>query len=729
MKYDKNVWGTPKEFSSSDLYNLNIQVVNSGRATAKQLFNDNVISFNQKWNESICYAGTTSNYWKYYKLIDGVNRTAYNAIYKPCGLTLAINTVYPSSDLKQFANFPNNHSKNVGHDREMTYLNRTCFDVEKMWEKDKDYIDGVPQTVVDLNTSWNYICGIDFKKLIFSIHVCCHKEYDNTHAVPHTIDVDYETYRKSKSLQNEFPVCYCVYLRAFYNKNTLPHWFTIQPQILGQLTCVETATRGKLHYNTYNNNFPIIIGDIRPFDFNHVNDINPVIMQSYCGNMVNYSKRTYTFTETGKDVELYVPLVDIYSFNLIDVFTDLGVFISTNDDDAYNMNYDGQVYCKDLDKEGKPSGTPKKAKTTQQFNYDDGTDYIDKGGFVGTENVDPNSYTDKIDLVTPQLTGINVFNRSFAINSKTVEDLADYLWNADDSIFTEIINGLKLMGANPINAIINLKLFPFDIAEKCKMSAVQNIVIGRTNTHLNGIKLEKDVNSVIDLGSCSFYKYFKNFLDYEPHTHAQMYIPYVGVIPISTSEFMGHEISVKMIVDYITGACTAIVYRDTIPYIYKNGCISVDIPITGDNAVEFSKNAIRNILGMSQGKSDILAGTGQAVQGNLVQGVQQAEKGMGESISSCYNFLTKNVMYQTAGTSTPAVSLWQPKKCYFIINTPITQVPSNYGQSVGYACELTDTLKNMKGFTVISNPKINFKCSKQEEEMLNSVLQAGVYIE
>lgn len=101
------------------------------------------------------------------------------------------------------------------------------------------------------------------------------------------------------------------------------------------------------------------------------------------------------------------------------------------------------------------------------------------------------------------------------------------------------------MGENPMNGIIDLRLFPFNVALKNSATQAEPIVIGRTNTGVNGIKLTENVNSLIDLGECTFFTKFKNFLDYEPYTTAQLYIPYIGVLPVSTAEFMGHRISVK----------------------------------------------------------------------------------------------------------------------------------------------------------------------------------------
>ena len=369
------------------------------------------------------------------------------------------------------------------------------------------------------------------------------------------------------------------------------------------------------------------------------------------------------------------------------------------------MNDEGAISDKVL------TGSDIKGNTLQ----DTWTKTTDTGnGFNGIANTDPNNYTDKIDLNTPTLSNVNVFNRSFAVNSNSVRQLADFLWNADETKFQEIVKGLALMGENPMNGIIDLRLFPFNVALKNSATTAEHIVIGRTDTGVSGIKLTENVNSLIDLGECTFFTKFKNFLDYEPYTTAQLYIPYIGVVPVSTAEFMGHKISVKMIVDYTTGAGTAIVFKDDIPFIYRNGVVGITIPMTGTDSASYASTVIGNVVNGAMGIASATATDNMS--------------GLVNSANQMYSGFATPVQYQSASASSPSVATWQPQKCYFIIDRPILNVPNNYGRTVGYACEITGKLSDFKGFTVVSNPEISFKCTETEKTMLSQLLAAGVFI-
>lgn len=328
---------------------------------------------------------------------------------------------------------------------------------------------------------------------------------------------------------------------------------------------------------------------------------------------------------------------------------------------------------------------------------------------------DPNKYTDKINLSKPAITTTGIFNRTFALNSVNVNQLAGYLWNADETIFNEIVKGLSLMGGNPIDGIIDLRLYPFDVATKSTNTAVEHIVVGRTDTKINGVKIS-NYNAILDLGSCTFFPYFGNFLDYEPFTTASLYVPYVGIVPISTADFMGQTISCKMVVDITTGSCTAVVFANDIPIIYKNGNIGVEIPMTGTNSAEY---ASRIMGGLTSGAADVALGASSKSVGQVVSGV-------GSIVDSALS--VNNTMYNTAGSSSPACGLWQPQNCYFIIQRPVPIVPENYGHTVGYACNYQSKIGDCSGYTQTYNVDVSsINAPESEKNAIAEILNSGFY--
>ena len=347
------------------------------------------------------------------------------------------------------------------------------------------------------------------------------------------------------------------------------------------------------------------------------------------------------------------------------------------------------------------------------------TDVDISGGTISDPNdadsiSDTNLYTDSIDLTTPTLTATGVFNRCYVMDGNGVNDLCDYLYNASDSIFEEIIDGVLTRG-NPIESIIDLRLYPFDVRSFTGAGTSEFIKFGRTVTSVVGIKLPHNSNAVISLGSCVVPRYYNNFLDYE--MDVKLYIPFCGVCDLPIDRVLNHTLSIKLIVDYITGACCAVVYVDNIPITYQSGVIGVSIPLTATDSAEFGKAIIGNLI----------TGAAQIAQGNPASAVGP----LTDAATKMWN----GSSIQTAGASSPQVSLYQPKNAYLllsIVNPPDGVYSDVYASTIGYESFMpvsAISTMNGAGFTCFDNVKLDIgQANDAERAEILSLLSSGVYM-
>lgn len=326
---------------------------------------------------------------------------------------------------------------------------------------------------------------------------------------------------------------------------------------------------------------------------------------------------------------------------------------------------------------------------------------------------DDNTYTDSVSLSNPTLTATGVFNRTYIMNALGVADLCDWIYNADDSIFQEIME--NMFTNNPIEGLINLRLYPFDIAVLGQHATPEIIKLGRTVSTVSGLKLPSNARCVIDLGRAVFPKFFKNWLDYE--ITAQLYIPFMGTVDLPVPQCLNHYISVKLIVDYVTGAGTAVVYADNIPILYKQGVIGIDIPMTATASAETSKSIIGNIVGA----------IGAGATGNFT--------GAAGQLMGAFETATAGSHLQQVGSSSPQCSLYQPKNCYLLFSLPAeyeTAWTELQGQTVGFACYVPTVIGDQVGggFSVFENVRMDRfgNATDQEREEILNLLQSGVYM-
>ena len=327
---------------------------------------------------------------------------------------------------------------------------------------------------------------------------------------------------------------------------------------------------------------------------------------------------------------------------------------------------------------------------------------------------DTNVYTDSIELTTPTLTATGIFNRCYTLDGNSVNDLCDFLYNANDSIFDEIIDGVLTRG-NPIESLIDLRLYPFDVRQFTGGGVAQSIKFGRTDTGVIGSKLPHNANAVISLGSCVVPRVYNNFLDYQ--MEITLFIPFCGVVSLPVDRVLNHPVSVNLIVDYVTGSCTAVVYVDTIPLLYQSGVIGVSIPMTATNSAEFAKTIVGNLItGASQ------------IAGKNVGG---AAKTALETASALHD----GSHIQTAGASSPQTALFQPKNAYILLSivNPADGVYSDtYAETIGYECFMpVSTIGTMdgNGFVAFDNVRLTIEqATEQEKAEILSLLAAGVFM-
>lgn len=401
-----------------------------------------------------------------------------------------------------------------------------------------------------------------------------------------------------------------------------------------------------------------------------------------------------------------------------------GVYFTDNEQSAKNSVLgencaDEHVFLPVLD-EGVLKGEYLRGKATTTLPNSKYTQNIREiSGYKGFDNIDPTIYTDKISLAKPKIKSEGKFNTLYALSDTEINSLSDELWSADENKLHQILNGLLLMGESPLNCIVSLQLFPFDITSQAGTATQGNITLGSTQMTTTGTKV-KNLNSVIDVGSVKLWQHFNNFFDYEPYSTAFIYVPYCGTIQLSLNDVIGKIVSVKLLIDYISGVCTAVVFADGIPVIYKNGCISQQIAITGTDTATMASNAISSSLGLLTNTTNLIAG------GKDVSSIINNSANL---LSSSLDYSARRTIYQTQGANTSQINMCEPQKAYIVLNLPKFDIAEEYSAFHGFRCDFYDTVKNLKGYTETDRPNLTgISATEEEKQILSEIMTGGFYV-
>lgn len=325
-------------------------------------------------------------------------------------------------------------------------------------------------------------------------------------------------------------------------------------------------------------------------------------------------------------------------------------------------------------------------------------------GVINPSDPIPDPEAPNIDAVTTGL--LTVFKPSLS----QVNALGDYLWS---SAFD--VSQLKKLFGDPMQAIIGLSIVPVNPpAAGSKSVKIGDVDTGITMPYISRQFVEKD------LGSISIDPYIGSFMDYAPYTKISIYLPYIGFRELAPEDVMGCTLSIKYIIDVITGGCNAVINVSGKGAIYQfNGSCIANVPLS---AINYS-GAIQNAVSAIGSGITTVAGiaTGNAPVG--IMGVA------GLASSAANTAVNSKPSIQRAGTMGGAAGLASVQFPYCIIERPRISAPDNYNGFIGNTLNVTMTLSDCHGLTFVDQIHLdNVICTEDERNELYRLLKEGVIL-
>ncbi len=201
------------------------------------------------------------------------------------------------------------------------------------------------------------------------------------------------------------------------------------------------------------------------------------------------------------------------------------------------------------------------------------------------------------------------FTRIYNPTLSELNSLANYLWT-DTTFLDTVINHLKQLLENPMDAIISLALLPCPIPN----GSPEAVKVMYINT---GVTMAPATSQFVDVdcGTYTLQEFYGSALDYNPYTKVHCYLPYIGQVTLDTDEVMGRTIHVRYRIDIVTGMCAALIsvnqsgsLDETVMYQFSGHC-SINMPI---NSADFS-----GYIGAAMTAGKMVAGVVAGASGNL----------------------------------------------------------------------------------------------------------------
>lgn len=328
------------------------------------------------------------------------------------------------------------------------------------------------------------------------------------------------------------------------------------------------------------------------------------------------------------------------------------------------------------------------------INYDDDPDGYDD------DDDDYHDPSDNEDDTPDDSTDISVSGevcKTFKIEQIELKKLSQFLWTSD------FFDNILLVNNSPIENIISLKAL---IGTVATTGTSQTLTLGNVTTTANVTPCNESIT--INVGSITLPRKYNNFLDFEPYTKVQIYLPFYGCAMLDSSLVIGRTISIKYIIDVITAtAKIKIIHDNKTLYEFKTTCGS-DLPITSSNRASVEMGYLSSGVGMGV----------SIASGNVLGG-----------LASALSMAQSQYHSSTSGNVSGVLNFHDSRMVTVLVDRPVYTELRNFNKTHGRVCNLSKTLRDLRGFTKCAeNVQIPFNCLDEERTIIIEQLTNGVII-
>lgn len=303
----------------------------------------------------------------------------------------------------------------------------------------------------------------------------------------------------------------------------------------------------------------------------------------------------------------------------------------------------------------------------------------------------------------PDLPSLNItdthFIRAYKPDLMMLQAFQRWLWQ--DNPFQSWVNVL----GNPYDYIVGLLAIPKTPAT----GSAERPILGNVKAPDSMPKITSQFVRH-DFGTITFNEYSHSYLDYSPYTKINLYLPYIGFVPIDADYINRQTVNVQYTIDVFTGSFVAyVIVAGKVLYTY-NGMMGVHVPITNQTY----NNFIGGLIGIAGTIGSMIATEGAT-----------APLGAASIASTATNILKPTVEHGNNLTGTPGVmSVQYP---YFIIKRPSQSIPERMQTFTGFPSNTLKSLGDVRGFTKVEYIHIeNISATEDEKAEIMSLLKEGV---
>lgn len=362
--------------------------------------------------------------------------------------------------------------------------------------------------------------------------------------------------------------------------------------------------------------------------------------------------------------------------------------------------------------------------------------------------VDPNTYSNVTGFNS--ITNNAALTKFYVLDSANVEKLGDDLWTICDGLasgdFEHYDGKIKdeFLTTNPIDSIIALKRFPFNIPHTFNPNKVA-VQLGKSTGTAKGYRTYEILFGVNFQGVDIFPRFGDCFLDYSPYTKYELYIPFCGTVEINAGDILGHKLNCQLLIDLLTGSCIAYIMADQLVIGTAKGSCGVDMQMSGAQTATMNANIFNGILNAQLAETQHITSIGK-ISLNPFKWYENIEVAETRQLQTQHDITHMVVPLHKMGSASPLLSWVQEFNARLMIYYPEGDViTSTIPPDLNAAA--VKSFGHIKGFATATPGKVsNFQrigkqcylsgnivadsipCTDNERQRIIAAFNSGVYL-
>ena len=336
------------------------------------------------------------------------------------------------------------------------------------------------------------------------------------------------------------------------------------------------------------------------------------------------------------------------------------------------------------------------------------------------------------------------FVSQYVMSRSQVADVASIFFTDDGNLLDNIKKGLELYGAKPVDAIMSLVAFPFDVTTVVNCSPWKHIYFGSYDHQLQ-TPVNKVMNALanyLDAGTIFLAPLFSSYRDFKNLT-LSVYLPFIGWRDLEIEKYISKSVNIRYYIDINTRQCAAVLVAGGVMSDYYVGEIGIELPIVGSNFAEYARSEIQHLSNTAKG---MLNPVSPEALSNVTNGVVGASEGVWGNIGGTAAWKNSSFskygqyklgqngspkdMQMTKGSFTSGVGMYLPQYVMFRYDIHDVSEPQLLNELCGKPSTASGKISQFSGFLSgrVSKLVTTGMTDSEITEVQNAIMNDGIYI-